>query len=166
MFDPNLQETHTVEFKILMEFLKEIVSHNPSTDEEFRQIISNVRIRPSDFAERLAIPPQTINSALARMVEKNQIMWKKYKTVQLKMEQNNSIIHLQNHIHLVQDFLLNTLDLTKKESYDEALRLAPNMSCKLAKLICEKYHRNHCSGLVIMYPECHEHREDEEGGIK
>jgi len=164
MFDHNLQESHTIEFKILMEFLKEVGANNPSTDEEFKQILGSIQIRPKDFASRLSIPPQTVNSALARMQQKGQISWNKYKYVKLDINQNYAIIHLQNHIHLVQDYLMQSLGISEQEAYEESLKIAPNISCQLAACICEKYHHNTCPGLVILYPECHEHCDDIGGG--
>jgi Mn-dependent DtxR family transcriptional regulator len=164
MFDQKLQKYHTVEFKILMEFLKDVAKRHPSTNEEFRLFLSEAKFRPSEFATRLAIPPQTVNSALARMQDRNQIIWKKYKAVKLDLTHDDSIIHLQNHIHLVQDFLMQSLDLSKEEAYTESLKLAPNISCDLAEKICNKYHRNNCSGLVVLYPGCHDHCDDFHGG--
>jgi Mn-dependent DtxR family transcriptional regulator len=163
MFENNLQESNTVEFKILMEFLKEVADQKPSTDDEFRNLLSDIRIRPSDFANRLSIPPQTVNSALARMQDKGQIKWQKYKAVELNINQDSSIIHLQNHLHLVQDFLMQSLGLPEQEAYEESLNLASNISCKLAGRICDKYHRNnnHCSDrVVIHYPKCHPHKDN------
>lgn len=166
MSDIKLHEYDTVEFKILLEFLKEAEIQKPSTDEQFKGILGKIQIKPSEFATRLLIPPQTINSALTRMHEKGEIKWQKYKAVGLNISKNDSIIHLQNHIHLVQDFLMQTLHLKKDEAYRESLKFAPNISCKLAELICEKFHYNHCTGLVIPYDKCHEHCEDIQGEEK
>jgi Mn-dependent DtxR family transcriptional regulator len=166
MFDKNLQDYHTVEFKILMEFLKDVANLSPKTDQKFKEFLGNAKIRPSELAARLSIPPQTINSALTRMQEKGQIKWKKYKAVELDIVKDDSIIHLQNHLHLVQDFLTQSLDLTQEEAFEESLKLAPNISCNLAERICTKYHLNQCSGLVVLYPECHDHCDDSLGGDK
>lgn len=163
MLDQKLQEYHTVEFKILMEFLKDVAKRHPSTNDEFTKFLKDLKVRPSEIASRLDIPPQTVNSALARMQERNQIKWKKYKAVELDLTKDDSIIHLQNHIHLVQDFLMQSLDLSEKEAYNESVKLAPNISCELAEKICNKYHHNNCSGLVVLCPGCHDHCEDFEG---
>jgi len=157
MSDSNLHEYDTVEFKILLEFLKKAAIQRPSTNEKFIQILSGIHIKPSELSSLLSIPPQTINSALARMQKKGEIRWKKYKTVELDISRNDSIIHLQNHIHIVQDFLMQSLHLNKEEAYYESLKFAPNISCELAEKICERFHNDNCSGLVVPYAKCHEH---------
>jgi Mn-dependent DtxR family transcriptional regulator len=164
MLDCTIQNSHTIEFKILMEFLKKVTNQSPQNYENFTNLLKKTKIKPVELASQLNSPTQTINSALKRMEERKQIIWKKYKEVGINMDNEESLIHLQNHIHLVEDFLIQTLNISKEEAFKEALKIAPIISCELAERICEKYHYNHCKGLVIYYPECHDHAINEKGG--
>lgn len=96
-------------------------------------------IRPGEIAKSLSRRRSTINSALERMVQDKLIEWEKYGPVRLLTKGRGVLKHLENHLHLIEIYLLKTLNLSKEEAQQQAISLAPHCSCSLIKKIYEQY---------------------------
>ncbi|MBD3351467.1 MAG: hypothetical protein GF364_08265 [Candidatus Lokiarchaeota archaeon] len=121
----------TVEYRILVTFL---FNREPK--------------KPSDLKKILNIPHSTLNSALERMSEL--LEWHKYGLVKLKEKGNMALEHIENHRHLIDIFLQDSLNIDKETAYDESIKLAPHFSCTLIRKLCERYPT--CAQHVIHIP--------------
>ena len=100
-------------------------------------------ISPGNLAGQLKMKHTTLNSSLKRLQKKDQVNWKKYGTVSLTEVGKNEAAHLSNHHFIIEKFLTETLDLSAKKAHQEALDLAPAMSCTLIEAICNKLGLSH-----------------------
>lgn len=137
-------EPNTLEYRILMQFLRE----------------DGKTIMPGNLAKQFDIRHSTINSALKRMEERGLIKWNHYGSIELLDKGVNALKHEEVHHHLIEVFLVDTLDLTPDEAHEESFRLAPFFSCTMIQRICNKYGNpkqcpmNHD---IPEYPACHDH---------
>ena len=137
-------EPETLDFKILSMFMFDKLT------------------KPADISRKLNVPHSTINSALKRMQEHGYIKWVHYKGIELTSKGKESLEHLEQHLHLIEIFLNDTLNINPKDAYSEAFKLAPYFSCKLIGKICEKYDQPkvcpyHMGRKIPIFPKCHTH---------
>jgi len=136
-------EPHTIEYQILLQFL-----------------VKKDGIKAGNLAKQLGVPHSTINSALKRMEERQLLKWNHYGEIQLLEKGNNELQHAEVHHHLIELFLVDTLNLTPEEAYRESFILGPHFSCNVIKRICDKYgHPGTCplNHPIPYYPACHQH---------
>lgn len=100
-------------------------------------------IRPGDLKKELGIKHTTLNSILARLEEKNIIVWEKYGPVSLTDAGRKSASHLTNHHLIIEQYLKKTLKITDRVAHQEALQLAGTFSCRLIEAICAKLDVSH-----------------------
>ena len=136
----------TLDFQILLEFL-----------------FKKDGMKPSDLVKTLSRKHSTINSALKRLEKKKMIKWSPYGRIQLLQAGEVMLQHVETHLHLIEVFLVDSLDLDPKHAQLQAMRLAPHFSCETIKKICDKYNRpKHCPNMkvIVHAPCCHRHEEE------
>ncbi len=130
-------EPNTLEYRILMQFLLE-----------------KRGIKPGDLAKRLEERHSTINSALKRMEARQLIKWKHYGEIELQEKGIDELKHAEVHHHLIEVYLVETLNLTPEEAHEESFQLAPHVSCTMIKRICDKYGNPTTCPLKHEIPKC------------
>jgi DtxR family Mn-dependent transcriptional regulator len=136
-------EPNTLEYRILMQFL-----------------VERNGIKAGDLAKRLDERHSTINSALKRMEERQLVKWNHYGAIELLEKGMDALKHAEVHHHLIEVYLVDTLELTPEEAHEESFRLAPHVSCTMIKRICDKYgNPATCPSKhdIPDYPGCHVH---------
>lgn len=100
----------------------------------------NRPIRAGDISKNLTIKHSTLNSILARIEEKDGIIWKKYGLISLTNCGKEYIEHLTKHKHLFSLLLTDTLKMSQEEAHSCVdVELSSNLSCQIIKRIAEKY---------------------------
>lgn len=119
------------------------------------------KLKPSELSEHLNIAHTTINSALKRMEENNLLNWHHYGKIELLDKGKEALKHIELHLHLIEMFLIESLNLSPEQAMTESLRLAPYFSCELIKRVCEKYDQPSICPQhnyeIPQFPKCHKH---------
>lgn len=140
-------EPGSLDYKILLQFL-----------------FQDGGIRPGELKNALHTSHSTINSALKRLEEQGYVQWELYGNVNLLEKGEMMLTHIETHHHLIEVFLVDSLDLTPNHAHKEALHLASHFSCETIKKICEKYrHPKICPNNrpIPHYKPCHKHDGEE-----
>jgi DtxR family Mn-dependent transcriptional regulator len=143
VLNTNDVEPNTLEYRILMQFLRE-----------------KGGIKPGDLSKRFDIRHSTINSALKRMESRGLIKWNHYSVIELLDKGFDELKHAEVHHHLIEVYLYETLHMTPDEAHEESFRLAPHVSCTMIKRICDKYgNPAKCPSKheIPDFPACHGH---------
>jgi DtxR family Mn-dependent transcriptional regulator len=100
-------------------------------------------ITAGNLRTRLEMKHSTLNSVLQRLVNKQEISWQKYGSIELTEKGREIASHLSNHHFVVEKFLVDELHLQTSEAHQEALALSPHISCKVIDAICDKLGVSH-----------------------
>ncbi|MCP4760887.1 MAG: hypothetical protein GY870_03835 [archaeon] len=95
--------------------------------------------KPKEIADILEKKASTINSALKRMQEGGILHWHHYGKVEILNNGKEILKDIKRHLEHIETFLMESLNITKKEAESESKRLAPHFSCDIIDKICDKY---------------------------
>lgn len=101
-------------------------------------------IRVGDLARKLGKNHSTMNSIIKRLERDGFVHWDPYKLVELSEKGKECASHLSLHHDAMETFLIKTLGLPEQQAHEEALKLAPDTSCKLIETICTRYENVNC----------------------
>lgn len=95
-----------------------------------------------DIADHLNFPQSTVSSTLQRMKKsdkKDIFDWEPHHGIALTETGRNVAEHLENHHHIMEIFLHNSLELDEVRSHQESEILGLSVSCNLTKIISDYY---------------------------
>ncbi len=86
---------------------------------------------------------QTLHSLIKKLRKNELISWKPHKLVKLTETGKEHALHITWHMHLLESYFQETLDLKAPIRTKEALRLTPIVSCEFINAI-KKFHQADC----------------------
>lgn len=84
---------------------------------------------------------QTLHSLIRKLRKKYFLYWEPHKLVKLTDQGKERAVHITWHMHLLEDYFAETLDLSEESIRKEAIRLTPIISCDFTKTLVRKYHQ-------------------------
>lgn len=87
---------------------------------------------------------QTLHSLIKKLRKNHYLFWEPHKLVKLTDQGKEHALHIAWHMHLLEKYLEETLDLCEESIKKEALRLTPIISCNFINAINRKFHKNCC----------------------
>ncbi|MFX1283845.1 MAG: hypothetical protein ACFFB5_09320 [Promethearchaeota archaeon] len=86
---------------------------------------------------------QTLHSLIKKLQKNKLISWEPHKLVGLTEIGKEHALHITWHMHLLENYFQETLDLTASVRRKVALRLTPIVSCEFIEAIT-KFHQDDC----------------------
>ncbi len=87
---------------------------------------------------------QTLHSVIKKLRDSHYLSWEPHKLVKLTNQGKDHALHIRWHMHLLEKYFQETLDLSKETIRNEALRLTPEASCDLINAVVLKFHKDDC----------------------
>jgi Mn-dependent DtxR family transcriptional regulator len=100
----------------------------------------DVLIKDFNFSRSL----QTLHSIVKKMNKHSFISWQPHRFVILEELGKKIALHLTWHMHLLEAYFLETLDLPRDFLRREALKITTIISCEFANALSSKYHQKDC----------------------
>jgi len=86
---------------------------------------------------------QTLHSLIKKLRKNELVSWEPHKSVILTETGKEHALHVTWHMHLLESYFQETLDMTADIRTKEALKLTPIVSCEFIDAIT-KFHQNDC----------------------
>jgi Mn-dependent DtxR family transcriptional regulator len=88
---------------------------------------------------------QSLHSMIKKLRKNQFINWEPHRLVELTNQGNEQALHLNWHMHLLERYFEETLDLSKDTRKKETLCLTPIVSCDFINAVKEKFNcRDDC----------------------
>lgn len=87
---------------------------------------------------------QTLHSLIKKLRKNHFLFWEPHKLIKLTNQGKEYALHITWHMHLLEKYMEETLDLKEYTIKKEALRLTPVISCDFINAIGRKFHKNCC----------------------
>jgi len=84
---------------------------------------------------------QTLHSLIRKLRNNYFLYWEPHKSVKLSDLGKERALHVTWHMHLLEEYFAETLDLSEESIRKEAIRLTPLVSCDFTKALVRKYHK-------------------------
>lgn len=82
---------------------------------------------------------QSLHSMIKKLLKHKFITWEPHRLVELTNQGEEHALHINWHMHLLERYFQETLDLPKETIRKEALRLTPEVSCDFVNAVKDKF---------------------------